>query len=1652
MGEGTSGNNPKPQLDSATNAPWDLVNTQNNRLGYRCRLCSTMTIFTNRRELTAHQARQHMDIVGAGGQLQSEPWGDEDDPFDELEDGDKIKEVYETNKVHILAPTKVIEGDGTKSIYNVPVANYIYDDGIDEAMNYIYRNESNAFKVNMAVGVIIQDKETDDIRFFKPYTNVMVYTTALSVHNKGSLENAIKNMQDKDLNEYVKNYRQNTKQKAVFTTNIEYYVFSTRYKLGQSSDDLPEYIKHRRGIILTNRSSSKKTYESNLCVFVALAQSFKQCKGKEKRNVRREYIELFHRWCYCLMENGIIDKVPKNESFNGVKMEQIPLLEDCFKVNIYMYQMQPDGSCNTKYVSSSCNGKHVDLHVYNEHVNLITDLMTFSRTYRCQICERAFDRSDSLKKHITTCSSKTRLVFPGGYHVNEQDIFQQLETYGIIVPNEERYYEWVALYDMEACLRVVDGQLATEKSKFTHRHEPISFALSSNIPGWDKCAVRVNKDPAALINEMFNMFVEMRAITSELAWEKWGWAIEQLDTVIEDYVRKYAKSNIPVTAGEPSNTGQFIDDEADVNSDVEHADDETTDNLNAKVNIVDGYHSQMIAVRNKFIKFMSMLKICGFNSGKYDTMLIRSHLMRLLMESDRVYHAEDNADIIGGHDDCKCPVDIPMGKASFIKRNNNYICISNNWFKIMDIMNFVAQGTSLDKYMKSFHIEIRKYKFAYDMLTTPEALEEQTLMDYDDPRWYSSLKKCHILEQDIIEYQKVGEKGERPLDGREWHEKIKHDWNRKNWKNVGDWLMYYNSMDIIPFKIAVEKHIKIFRDMGIDMLNVAVGVPGIAKQMLFKEAENENVNFALCSRRDKDIYMMFKAQTVAGPSIVHTRLQIKDETPIKPGSRMLCKKVLGLDYNSLYPSIMASYMPTDVCIRRSEENKFVPEYDKTFVAARTWLKYREKLDGMKIISKWNTGKEVRVSNWLLDGMAIKNGKRVALEFQGCYFHAHSKDECSINKKSKSLPLGDEAALRTEEKKKFLIENGWEYVSIYECEFNELMKRDQQIREQCEMKIRNKFSQKHRGEVKEETILKGVMSGDLYGFILVTITTPKSMREYMDHFPPIFGHHTVSEDVIGTYMKRQFEVNNIKFKERKMLISAFEAKHILLSTDLARYYMELGLEIIKVHEVYEYVPRKPFEKMMNKICVLRREASQDPDKLIQANTWKTLQNSAYGVMLTDKQRYSKVKHVSTSREARMEVNNPAFKNMYVLEPDELYEIHMANPRIVMDLPMQVSIMILQNAKLALLKFYYSFLKKMLYDDWWSVTHVDTDSCYISIARENLLDCMPPENREIVLKQIYGNCSENRDPGAYLTRECCDYHRLFDAKSFGLMKVEWSGDFLCAIMPKTYVGVRNDGTEMKLSCKGVQKSAVRAEHDNIAELFQNVLKNSTPQGATNVGFRLDRFQKLGTFVQKRQAFTNIYVKRQCLEPDGIYTRTLPVTLDPMPKCNVCIQELFPKLTNEYRSRFAYRNVWYSSGLQALAMEKHDFTNQRSKNDPVYQEIRNKIFSTNKPSELNRLMNTRMNYLPEWNTVAIGIMHKIVDSRLDKDYGVKGAREQLMSSGSEILWNSDPYSLFWGTGLNYRCMRWVKPENIAGQNQLGLILMNKRQILLGNGQLIN
>ena len=796
------------------------------------------------------------------------------------------------------------------------------------------------------------------------------------------------------------------------------------------------------------------------------------------------------------------------------------------------------------------------------------------------------------------------------------------------------------------------------------------------------------------------------------------------------------------------------------------------------------------ALKSEFERYCDKLPVVGFNSQRYDLPLIKRYLPSSLERLDTLPNL-------------------------VICKENSYMVLGTKRLQYLDLTNYLAAGTSLSAFYKAYGVTDPKGFFAYEWFDSIEKLDHKSL----PPReaFFSLLTRKTISEKDYEACQKV--------------------WNDLDMKCFGDYVKYYNNLDVTGLVEGIEKMITIKISDGLDMFKDSVSLPGLTQRYLFRHLGDDY--FTIFSDEHKHIYKEMKAGVVGGPSLVFCRYQEKGKTLIK--GKELCQRVIGYDANSLYLNCTGKEMPTGWYELREKEKDF-KKSTKYSTQSIEWLEYLMQSQDIYIRHAENhVHGEKRIENYSVDGYCKETN--TVYEYLGCYFHGH----CQYDDPKKIL----DTYIRIETLRKL----GYNVVTIYECEWK---------MRGIDIKVQNAPP---TCSVKD--MEKAIVTGESFGFVKCDIHVPDHLISYFSQFPPIFKNTEITMADIGEHMQAYARSIQREKCNDRALISSMRGDGIVILTTLFKKYMEMGLVCTNIEWVLEYQPKRVFEWFQNKVVNDRRMADLDPSFAIRGETSKTSGNCAYGKCNIDKTKHNSVSFVKENN-LDIHVQNPLFKSIQELE-GSIHEVVKGKKKVVVDTPLQVASAVYSYAKLSLIEF-WEFLAKYLIDDYYQLMETDTDSLYIAFARDTIDECVKPELKAEWDQEKWTFFTSEDETlvnfnGHTITQ------KQYEKRTPGKFKEEFNGIGMICLNSKVYHIWSDkiiDGKLLtKTSCKGVQKK----RNELVREDFLHIIEN--PRDITyveNAGFIRDQLETR-TYTQKKRGLNYFYCKRIVLA-DGINTTHLNI----------------------------------------------------------------------------------------------------------------------------------------------------------------------------------
>ena len=1499
----------------------------------------------------------------------------------------KLKAVYEQYRLTIDSGH---DQGKVRAIYNFPVNDFNgHSEDLFHHLSDIFSREEMSFRINLAFGVILRNVETGEYRYYAPYYNSTLLDNPVKINNRSDLIALFRRLEGMELMDMLLKTKDSTKWQKVFFTNVSYYVYRTAFPIGAMEGVvLPNYINRKTCIIGFQNTRNSEPYKDNLCIFRCL--TYAQLGGRTA-NFENTVKGRYTKWKEFLAAQGRTDLPSDAKKYKGVLFTDLPDFEQCFDARITVFSLHPNKTCTRLYVSSldvqTETATELNLNLYERHFSYIKNFDTYAQKYACGFCGHAFKELSPLKRHTQTCDSRVKNTFPGGLYTPQITIFEEMrQTLSIEVERNLQFYPWFCVYDFEAVLKKIpqDGEDGT---RFTTEHVPVCVSIASNVPGYESPHCIIDSDPDNLVKRMCEFLHQIQTVTSALASDRWKDVFEQLETVKDMFQVEIDENNANTEVG---------DDQPASNLGEKEKDPEKAHKLHAK---------RVATITDKFKKYVSRLPTLGFNSSRYDLNLIKKYFPKHL-------ELATQADYI-------------------IKKTNEYSAIATPKLKFLDISNYLAAGCSYSKFLKAYDVSESKSYFPYEWFDDVSKLDFPRLPDYAD--FKSSLRNANVLAVEYTEWVESGGVGERPKTGPEKYQDLLTIWQEKGMTTLADFLQYYVNLDTGPFVKAAEKLRKYYWDMQTDVFKEALSSPGVARKLLFQYAKESNIHFTSFSEENADLYYKLKRCAFGGPSIVYKRYAKVDETCIRNNKDVLCKSIQGHDCNSMYSFAYSEALPVLFPIRRSEETGFYPKVTWKHLDMYMWMNWLMKCnEGLHIQHKLNSGQEFPVGPYRLDGYSTSGNRKQAYEFNGCFTHGHSKEECkfkrnaNMTRETREFLAKQNAATKSREA--YIRSMGIELTVIYECEFSQI-KRDNPNLKSVISDMLPQFYMNHPRGVKTDLILAAVESGELTGMVQVDIRVPEvwpekkkrnmSPQEYFSEMAPIFCNSEVHFDHWGSTMQNfSFSHQAGGFTDsRKLLIGGMAATKIFLATNLLKWYLEKGLEVTKVYEVVEYKFMKCFETFSEYISEARRQGDRYPSKEVLGETCKVLGNAAYGSLLIDKTKHIRVKYVQERSQAHMAVNDPLFKKLTEL-PHEMFEVEMSKRSIRLDTPIQLAFCILGTAKLKLLQFYYDCLDYYLDRKDFELTHMDTDSLYFSLNKVELADAVIPSKREEFQRALLGHCNDRpfkAADGFWFPRQCCATHINYDKRERGLFKLEASGTELIALAPKTYFLRRPEMKDIA-KAKGVNRSALVEPRP----LYSRALFDKTSSSVKNIGFRAHQ-NKMVTYTQTRRGFSYLYVKR-VVQENGIDTVPLQIVLNPWEDFNaVVVNSRKHCISISYQASLQKDGKEFRSCSHLFLFEKALFNN--------CPDVAVKILAATTDRQLQQAAK-RIKVCDSWYDNRVEIMHDALQLKIQTMKA--GIVLELKSMKGKMLIHPGDDN-FWTCGLSQKLAEITSPIGFTGEDWL-------------------
>ena len=155
----------------------------------------------------------------------------------------------------------------------------------------------------------------------------------------------------------------------------------------------------------------------------------------------------------------------------------------------------------------------------------------------------------------------------------------------------------------------------------------------------------------------------------------------------------------------------------------------------------------------------------------------------------------------------------------------------------------------------------------------------------------------------------------------------------------------------------------------------------------------------------------------------------------------------------------------------------------------------------------------------------------------------------------------------------------------------------------------------------------------------------------------------------------------------------------------QFYLEQGLELVKVHRVLEFDQRPWMEAYINKNTTLRQHTQSE----LLKDLYKLMNNSVFGKTMENVRKRNDVRFPKDEKELRKLTASPRFHSQRIFK-ENLAALELLKISVVLDKPVYTGFSVLELSKLLMYQFCYENVKP-LWGDRANLLYTDTDCLVI-----------------------------------------------------------------------------------------------------------------------------------------------------------------------------------------------------------------------------------------------------------------------------------------------------------------------------------------------------
>ena len=312
---------------------------------------------------------------------------------------------------------------------------------IKKKLKELFKKLNCAAKVNLALGFILRNVDTDEYQYFYAHENNTFFEKSHLFCSKGDLVSLQDRIEKMDLVQTCAQERENTEWRFALTTKVT--IFCTLLKsipMGCIDAVFPAQLLRRSAVNCLVSNGYDKTYKDYLCLFRAIAVHL---YGSSQLETNAKYL-----FSAFLHESGH-DAI----NFRGVSLDHLLFVEYAMKHNIFIYDIDiVDGDfvCELARRSVEMYEKNINLLRYNNRICYLDDINTFCKRFRCPSCDTFIQKAGNFNRHVKTCEDRVQHIYQKCVYTLRETLFDELDGFGIFYNDDQKLFKNLAIFDFES--------------------------------------------------------------------------------------------------------------------------------------------------------------------------------------------------------------------------------------------------------------------------------------------------------------------------------------------------------------------------------------------------------------------------------------------------------------------------------------------------------------------------------------------------------------------------------------------------------------------------------------------------------------------------------------------------------------------------------------------------------------------------------------------------------------------------------------------------------------------------------------------------------------------------------------------------------------------------------------------------------------------------------------------------------------------------------------------------------------------------------------------------------------------------------------------------------------------------------------------------